>query len=84
MRITLDGDTKSSPQSQVCNFQSVCAVVHQKVLGFEVSVHHSMLVTVCYSLQQLVQEILRTTESLRDYKWSRKYHWPDNGEEVNI
>lgn len=67
MRIALYGDAKGSAQAQVSNLQGICAVIHQQILWLQVPMHHAMLVTVGYPLQQLVHEVLQKPKpQLRD------------------
>ena len=66
MGIALDWDADCAPQPQVCNLEALRLIVHQQVLGLEVSVHHAMLVHVGCSFDQLVHEALQADrEQLR-------------------
>ena len=64
MRVALDGDAESSAQAQVCNFEGVCAVINQQVLGLQISVHYPVLVAMGYSFEQLVHEVLQVGDTV--------------------
>ena len=59
VRVALDGDTEGTAQAQVCNFHTEGCIVHQQVLGLEITVQNTMLVAVCQPLDQLVGQVLQ-------------------------
>lgn len=54
----LHRDSEGSRQTEVSQLEKSLSV-DQKVLGFQVPVQHLVLVTLLYSIEQLVEEFLR-------------------------
>ena len=59
MRVTLDGNAESTPKPQICYLQALCLIIHKQILRFEISVHHTMLVTMRSPFDELVHEALQ-------------------------
>ena len=59
MCVALDRDAEGTSQSQVSYLQTLSLIVYQQVLRFQITVHHSMLVTMCCTLDELIHEALQ-------------------------
>ncbi len=61
MCVAFYGYTEGTAEAQVCNFEAILTIVHQQVLWLQVAVHHTMLVAVRHSLDELIHEALQAS-----------------------
>ena len=59
MCVALDRYAEGTSQSQVSYLQTLSLIVYQQVLRFQITMHHSMLVTMCCTLDELIHEALQ-------------------------
>lgn len=59
MSVALDWYAEGSPQAKICDLECHGLVIHQQVLGLEVTVHDTMLVTMSQAFDQLIQHALQ-------------------------